>query len=44
VVSKQKMKKTRVKPENIWDFPGIIGYYPQREGAVMPPRRSGKKK
>ena len=21
-------KKTRVKPENTWGFPGIFGYYP----------------
>ena len=27
-VSKQKMPKTRVKPENTWGFPGIFGYYP----------------
>ena len=28
MVSKQKMQKTRVKPENTWVFPGIFGYYP----------------
>ena len=24
----RKWQKTRVKPENTWDFPGIFGYYP----------------
>ena len=30
-VSKQKMPKYRVKPENTWGFPGIFGYYPHLE-------------
>ena len=30
-VSKQKMPKNRVKPENTWGFPGIFGYYPHLE-------------